>query len=356
MINFVKMNPLYLIPSSEPIPASAEIFIFLEQLFFLMHILIINSILGLSLIILYQSNKKQDFFKAHKPLAKKIPILFAIGINMAIPALLFLQVVFGHLFYTSSILMGTIWILIIPLLIIAYYSSYFHYRNFENSKFAKPVLILIILIIFYIAFMLVNNLSMMELPHKWTDYFTNKQGTILLWSLPSIYPRFFHFLVASVAVGGMFYSIYYSRRSDSISQVNEGLKIFAYATMIQIIVGFWFLLSLPQNIMQKYMGGDLFATVVFVLGVITAIISIFVALMGKLKGSILFLLLTLIFMVINRYHLRTFHLEGVFSPYQLEVVPQWDLFILFAGVLCVGIGVIAYMLKMAFTQKKGIEK
>lgn len=349
------MNSINLLPDAEKIPLRPEIFVLLEQLFFLIHIVIINSILGLGIIILFKS-LKVNALTVEKQLSKKIPVLFALGINMAIPALLFLQVVFGHLFYTSSILMGTFWILIIPFLIIAYYCSYFYYKKAELSKYARFALALMILIVFYIAFMLVNNLSMMESPDRWTDYFSNREGSILLWNMPSIYPRFFHFLVASVAVGGMFYSIYYSRRPDSISQLNEGLKIFAYATIIQIIVGFWFLLSLPQNIMQKYMGGDLFATVVFVLGVITAIISIVVALMGKLKGSIFFLLLTLIFMVINRYHLRAFHLEGVFSPYQLEVVPQWDLFILFAGILCVGIGVIAYMLKMAFTQNKGIEK
>lgn len=348
------MNPLYLIPYTEPIPAPAEVFIVLEQLFFLIHIIIINSILGLSLMILYKWNKKQDFFKINKPLAKKIPILFALGINMAIPALLFLQVVFGHLFYTSSILMGTFWILIIPFLIIAYYSSYFHYKKFEVSGWAKHALVVMIVIIFYIAFMLVNNLSMMEMPEKWETYFSNRDGTILLWNAASIYPRFLHFLIASIAVGGIAYSLYFRKNSED--KIKEGLKIYAYATMIQIAVGFWFLLSLPQNIMLKYMGGDLVATVVLVSGIITAFISIFASLRGNLKGSIIFLFLTLISMIINRYNLRIFQLGENFNVSQLTLSPQWDVFIIFLLILLLGVTVIVYMLKIAFSVRKEVDR
>lgn len=348
------MNSFNLIPYTEPIPAPAEILIILEQLFFLIHIILINSILGLGFIILSKWNKKQKFFEITKPLAKKIPILFAIGINMAIPALLFLQVVFGHLFYASSILMGTFWILIIPLLTIAYYSSYYHYRKFETSSYSKHALAVMILIILYIGFVLVNNLSMMEIPQTWDNYFSNRKGTILLWSVTSIYPRFLHFLVASLAIGGIFYSLYFSKKTDSRDKVKEGLKIFAYATMVQIIVGFWFLLSLPRDIMLKYMGGDLIATVFLVIGIITAFISIFASLRGNLKGSILFLLLTLVGMVINRYNLRIFQLGENFKVSHLKLSAQWDIFIIFLLILLLGVAVIVYMLKIAFSGKKEV--
>ncbi|MEN2993736.1 MAG: hypothetical protein ABDH19_00100 [Thermodesulfovibrio sp.] len=346
------MNQIYLIPQSEPIPAPSEIFIFLEQLFFLIHIIIINSILGLSLIILYKWNKNQDFFDANKSIVKSIPILFAVGINMAIPALLFLQVVFGHLFYTSSILMGTFWILIIPFLIIAYYSSYFHYKKFGASNYAKLSLFLVILIIFYIAFMFVNNLSMMERPEEWISYFSNRKGTILLWNVSSIPPRFLHFIVASLAIGGIVYGVYFKKSSEE--KLKEGLKIFAYATIIQIIIGFWFFLTLPENVIKKFIGKDIFATSVFLFGVVTAFLSVFFSLKGKLKLSLIFLTLTLVSMIINRYNLRVFHLSESFSVSQLKILPQWDVFAVFLVIFILGISVIIYMLKISFIKgKKG---
>lgn len=339
-----------LIPYAEPIPAPVEILVLLEQLFFLIHILIINSILGLSLIMLFRWSKRSDFFILNKPIAKKIPILFALGINMAIPALLFLQVTFGHLFYTSSILMGTFWILIIPFLVIAYYSSYYHYKKFEVSKGAKNALILLIILVLYIAFTLVNNLTMMEMPETWKAYFSNRDGTILLWSVQSIYPRFLHFLFASVAVGGLFYAIYF-RKQDRPEKVNEGLKIFAYATVFQAVVGFWFLLSLPKPVMLKFMGQDGVATFFLIAGIGTALLSIISALKGSLKFTIILLFATLISMVINRYNLRIFSLNEYFSPSELKLVPQWDVFAIFVLILLIGLGTIIYMLKIAFPRE-----
>ncbi len=340
-----------LIPYPEPIPAPPEIFIILEQIFFLIHILLINSLLGLSIILTYRWSKEKEFFETNRPLSKKIPLFFALGINMAIPALLFIQVVYGNLFYTSSILIGTFWILIIPLLILAYYSSYFHYRKFGLSPYAKHALVFIILIVFYIAFILVNNLSMMEMPQRWNAYFFNREGTILLWNISSIYPRYLHFIVASIAIGGIVYSFNFRGKRDRENKIKEGLKIFAYATMIQIAVGLWFLLSLPKEVMIKYTGGDLLATIVLLLGIATAFLSIVVSLKGNLKGSLIFLSLTLISMIINRYHLRVFNLGENFSLSHLKVSPQWDVLALFLFILIAGIVIIVYMLKIAFQSK-----
>ena len=72
------------------------------------------------------------------PVAKKLPVMIALGINMGVPPLLFLQVVYGNLFYSSSVLMAVYWILIIPLLILAYYGTYIHiFRYGKSPWFSK---------------------------------------------------------------------------------------------------------------------------------------------------------------------------------------------------------------------------
>ncbi|MCX8033999.1 MAG: hypothetical protein N3A00_01615, partial [Thermodesulfovibrio sp.] len=68
------MSTSYLIPYAEPIPAPAEILVLFEQLFFLIHIILINLILGLGLILLYKWNRETNFFLNNKLIAKKIPI------------------------------------------------------------------------------------------------------------------------------------------------------------------------------------------------------------------------------------------------------------------------------------------
>lgn len=352
----MNINPL--IPYPETLPVPAWILIVLEQFFFFIHILLINSILGISIVLFYKwikAEKENDFIDLNKPLAQKIPILFAIAINMAIPALLFIQVVFGNLFYTSSILIGTFWISIIPLLILAYYAAYFHYRKFETSKFAKIALLLVVLTIFYISFIFVNNISLMELPQKWNRYFTNRSGTIIILDELTIFARYFHFLVASFAIGGLFYAIYYKFRrnlDDAVktSKIKEGLKIFSYSTLLQIMIGIVFLLSLQKSIMLKFMGDDPIATTVFVSGIIFAIISFIYGLRENVTATAVFTLATITSMVINRYNLRIFQLGDNFNLSCLMITPQWDVFIIFVIVLIIGLTVIACLLKTAFSK------
>lgn len=53
-----------------------------------------------------------------------MPVLIAFGVNAGIVPLLFLQVVFPQLFYTTTILQAWAWFAILPLLLVAYYGTY----------------------------------------------------------------------------------------------------------------------------------------------------------------------------------------------------------------------------------------
>jgi len=44
--------------------------------------------------------------------------------HLGVAPLLFLQVLYGRLFFTSSILMAGFWLAVVPLLIVAYYCAY----------------------------------------------------------------------------------------------------------------------------------------------------------------------------------------------------------------------------------------
>ena len=50
----------------------------------------------------------------------------AFAVNFGVAPLLFVQVLYGHLFYTSSILVAVFRLAVIPLLIVAYYALYLH--------------------------------------------------------------------------------------------------------------------------------------------------------------------------------------------------------------------------------------
>jgi hypothetical protein len=214
------------------------------------------------------------------------------------------------------------------------------------------------MIVLYVGFIFVNNNTLMIQPEQWTAYFENRNGLILNWNDPTLIPRYLHFVVASIAVAGIFMSmIWTGRRKKGVAgadvKAKSSLSIFGYATIVQVVIGLWFLLAIPKGFIMQFMGGNMIATIIFLIGFLGAIGSIATAFANKLRPTLIILAITILAMVINRVHLREMYLEGKFSLSSLEVVPQYGVMTLFFIVLIIGLIAVAYMLKVAFAGKDG---
>lgn len=352
------MDPTKLIPTPDTIPAPSWLMLLLNVITFLIHILFINVALGGSLIALFSRLKGNSVALEQSldgAVTTKIPTTFALGITFGVAPLLFLQVIYGHLFYTSSVLMAVYWILIIPLLIVAYYGAYIHMRNYNSAAtLSKAALLGSSIILLYIALVFVNNITLMVQPEKWSAYFQNRSGTILNLGDATFLPRYLHFVTASVAVGGLFLAIVWKFRQKknvegAESKIKTSLQIFGIATSIQVIVGFWFLLSLPREIMLHFMGGNLLATILLFAGVILGIGAIILAFLNKLIPTMVHLLATVILMVSARAFLRSFYLSDKFQLSSLKLTPQYGVMALFFIIFIIGLVVVYYMAKIFFS-------
>ena len=351
------MDPTSLIPTPDTIPAPAWLFLTLDLVTFLLHILVINVVLGGSLLLLFGRFGKGDmtsdgnFFGA---LINKVPTSIAIAVNLGIAPLLFLQVIYGHLFYTSSVLMGVYWIIVIPLLIIAYYGAYVHAKS---QKLARIAIAITSVILLYIGFMQVNNLSLMTQPEKWSAYFEHRGGTILNLSDPVFIPRYLHFLAASVAVAGLFTALVWSIRTrkdpaKGENHVRLGLRIFGYATVVQIVSGLWLLMAIPSDFILNFMGRNVQASMVLLVGFLAGIGALVTAFLGKLRPTIMQIVITMAAMVITRQNLRTFYLEGKFQLDSLQMTAQYGVLILFLVIFAVGLWSVWYMVKAAIEARE----
>jgi hypothetical protein len=355
------MNGSFLIPTPESIPAPAWLFIVLENALFLLHILLINIVLGTSMIALSARlfGKVQLQPSVSGLLGLKLPVVLPFAINLGIAPLLFMQVVYGHLFYTSSILMASYWLAVIPLLIVAYYGIYIYARRQDRTSPLNAIALAVATIIFlYIGFMLVNNVSLMSEPGRWTDYFKNRGGTMLNLKDPSLFPRYLHFLVASVAVTGLLAAVIASRQVARGDQsytgvMQTGLKVFGWATVLQFGIGFWFLMALPTAVIQGFMGKNVAASVTLLLGVLAAVGAIVSAFRGKIRPAAVQLLVALVMMIIVRHLLREMFLSPYFTPSSLVVSPQYSILGLFLAVLVVGLATVGYMIRLSFASVKG---
>ena len=352
------MDQLALIPAPDVIPAPAWIFLSLDLVFFALHILVINVVLGGSILLLWNrfvsNNPDQD-----SALAGKIPTSIALGVNFGVAPLLFMQVIYGHLFYTSSVLMATYWILVIPVIIIAYYSAYIHARKYTASAvMAKAAILVTVVFLLYIAFMQVNNMSLMTQPGKWGEYFTQRSGTILNVSDASFWPRYLHFVLASLAIAALFSALVWSIRGkkskDPVEdKIKKGLKIFGLTSIVQVLIGFWWLMALPREFIVQFMGRNMLFSLVLLFGFLSAIGAIVSALRSKLRPTLIQLVITVLLMVVTRHNLRSLYLDGKFDLNSLQMSPQYGVMALFLVILVIGLVLVWYMLQALKEAQEG---
>ena len=351
------MDPARLIPCAELIPAPWWFLECLGVLTLLFHFLFVNVALGGTLIVWF--SRVRAPFAGPEPMfsdlfRKKLPTTLALAINLGVAPLLFFQVLYGHFFYTGSILMAVFWILVIPVLILGYYGAYVHAGPGGGRERIRIVALTITAVaLLYIAFAFENNISFMLRPGSWGVYFESAGGRHLALGDPALWPRYLHFITASVAVAGLFGALVHGiRRSRgakaaSPSKGDHGLKIFAYATTVQVFIGFWFLMALPEGVLKLFMGSKPLHAAVLLLGVALALGSILSAFNGKLRLTLGLLLSTVVVMVLMRTFLRYAYLERVFRVEDLAVSPQASALTVFLLIFAMGLFVIWRMLRWA---------
>ena len=147
----------------------------LLMLTFLLHIIPMNFVLGGSVIAFLGRYKGQaDATSYPRRMAALIagwmPVTVAATITFGVAPLLFIQVLYGRLLYTSSILMGWFWWLVIPILIIAYYTSYFlAFRENDNWKRLRLLAAFSSALFLVIGLIYTINMSLMLRPERFSS-------------------------------------------------------------------------------------------------------------------------------------------------------------------------------------------
>lgn len=161
-----------------------------------------------------------------------------------------------------------------------------------------------------------------------------------------------HFLTASIAIAGLFLALlwYFRRQKDeetARARIRTGLRVFGYASLVQVVIGIWFLLSQPRDIMMLFMGQGTLHTIALILGILTALMAIYFAFTGKLMLTLYHLLATVVLMVGMRALLRAAYLNDYHDPGELVLAPQNSVLILFLIVFVIGLISVNYMVRAA---------
>ncbi len=360
------MQPI--IPAADPMPLPAPFWLFklLLMVTFILHILAMNLMLGggiIATVTRFLSGRDEKYLQLSRDVSKKLPTLLAATITLGVAPLLFVQVLYGQLFYASSILMGWPWFLVVVLVTVAYYGLYLvAFKGGEKTLSMAWRLSASFLLLLLVGFIYTNNFTLMTAPAKWMKiYQADPSGWNLNLGEPTLIPRFLHFLIASLAIGGLllaFVGLFRWEKEKEYARflIGYGGRWFMYATMAQIVVGVWFLIALPKPQMMLYMGKSLLGTIGLLIGIVGGLASIFV--MSKAlrsedprRGVITTMTIIgviVVLMAIMRDILRDSYLAPLFKASTLATKTQWDVLILFLLLFVGGVILWVVMIKRYF--------
>ncbi len=357
-----------MIPDPDPIalPAPVPLLTALLILTFVLHILAMNVTLG-GTIIAAASDLwgRRRGSERHRRLAgdifRMLPIAVALTVTLGVAPLLFIQVLYGQLFYTSSVLMAWPWLSVFAIVIVAYYGVYLYAWG---GDFIGPRRVWVgvgsAVLFLAVAFLFTNNMVLMLTPERWFDlYRDHRMGLFLNVSDPTVPPRYLHMAGAAVAGAGVFTALYglYLKRSEPAEYgswvTRYGAGWFMGATAAQLAIGPWLLVRLPERVRDGFIGTHIDRTILLWTGVAVALVAIGLLAMAArarnplpiaIAGGTLFVG-TVAIMAMVRHLVRDDYLRPDFQASNLQVDSQVALIVIFFVLLIAGLATIGYMLR-----------
>jgi hypothetical protein len=272
-------------PDPVPLPAPAWLLWALLMVTLFLHLVPMNLVLGGSIlgaiarVRARRGGRPHDAALAHL-VAKAMPVLISAAVSLGVAALLFLQVLYGRLFFPSAIVMGWWWLAVIGLLILAYYAAYLLAFREQSLGGVGTLLAWVIAgVVGLIALVYGNNMTMMLKPQELVArYAADGRGIQLNLFDPTLLPRHVHMLLGALAVSALAVAVagVVRRRADPAFgewAVKYGALVCGFATSVNVFAGLWWIAALPRDVLVQFMRGGLGIVGVLLAGIVLTIAS-----------------------------------------------------------------------------------
>ena len=243
-----------------PLPLPEWLLVFILILSFLLHILFINLMVGGGILTFWyeaRGTKNKDYDKLAREIANTITVNKSMAVVLGVAPLLSINVLYTLYFYSSNALTGNLWISIVPWVTVAFLLVYLHKytwdRLADNKTLHLSILGLGVFSFLLIPFIFLTNINLMLFPEKWGII----RGFTDALVLPNVFPRYFHFLTACLAITGLFLAFWFGRKKYSMEGKFEKLSkkeikkqmlnLALIATGVQFIFGPLLFLTLPTK-------------------------------------------------------------------------------------------------------------
>lgn len=304
--------------------------------------------------------KKERGIEQQAFLDKLVPILpftLNLAMTMGVAPLLFVQVLYGNFFYSSNILMGYVWLGILPLLIVNFYCYYIAWYCVGQQRPIPPVLPVASLGLgAAIAFILSSNAVLMQQPEAW-ESMRPSMGFMPYLGDHVIFARWLLALASFAAFGGL--AVGAAGRGGLLGNgggvarsLGRTLALAAGAAQLVLLAGFVIMLPGDQRAVMLSGAEALFfyvavAAMVAGLAVAAAIFG------GEKPGQAAVIAAPVLFFVgllgaaAIRDTIRREALSEYFKLSEFPLHPEWSSLALFLTVFTAGLGIIVWLIRMA---------
>lgn len=359
------MNPS-LIPAVDAagLPGPAWLFHVLLVFTFFLHLLFMNLTLGgtlLAMVAHVASGGRRD--DPRGVLSGRLMAINNYGISLTITTgvapLLFIQALYQQYFYTATILLAPIWLALLGLLVVGYYSAYaYKFRGAPARGRGGGVWLTLSAVMFFLIAMVHVAVHLVHAqPDRWEGV---AGGTWSVLADPTYWPRLLHFVLAGIAASALLTAWWAVRRHGQghDTEVNAAIATWSWrwalaATALQVVDGLILLLLLPGRVLEGLMTGG-----VTLLGPLTVSILLGVGLLMMLSrvsrpaehprlvtGTLAAMVLVVAVMSITRHQVRVLYLAPSTAGFEFAMVPQWGNFALFALLLAAGLLTVGWMVR-----------
>jgi len=352
-------------PDPAGVPFFPVVMQVLQVLTWMLHILLVYTAIGGLFFSIYGFTKREErgqrLSKATLELAK---VSVSLAIVLGVAPLLFYQVIYDPLWYTSANLSAWWYMLFIVFLLIGYYfiwGAYFTKNKPSMSMFMSVLGLLFLLLVGFIIHV-VNYQSLY--PEKWVEWYTDGGKTMNTsgWNIYSFNVfRYLSFLVfPSVAVTGVFlmlYNWYFRSREDMDKGYLDwagkvGARFAMYAGIGWLVSHILYIFTIPADWGAK---GSIF-TWLSVLGLVLCAGVVFSSQKNPAKMAIPSLVagsVALLLIAIFREYLRVASTARFgYSIYSYKLNLEFLSPLLFFGTLLTGLVMYAYTWWMAYQAGK----
>jgi len=312
-----------------------------------LHFTAMNFVAGGLIILVGAAGRNRMSDPGIQKIIGLLPTAMAATVTLGVAPLLFVQLVYSRQIYSSAIISGWFWLMIVAVAIVIYYLLYSaSFRAHNPSTAVKPLLAIALAGALYISVAYSSIFSLAERPELARQLYARAQSG-WIWN-PSIgeYPyRWLHMILGAVAVSGFFIT---ALSKDDVQTAGFGRKAFYWGMGLAGASGMVYLISLMGDMVRFMHTPGAWS---LALGILFAIGAVAHFMMRKLTMAGILLFVSIFAMVMNRHFLRLVRLEGSFDPTTIPIAPQWSPFLLFVACLLIALALLAWMLRLYFRER-----